>query len=197
MTGLDNSSLFFSTASIDNLHFIKDRSLDVLMNFRQLNDMRRLNEHLITCHAKIIPGGYLKGNFKPMDSLYGEFRRIMPKFLFIFIYPIHFLFYRVLPKLPKINRLYFIFTKGRNRVLSKPEVFGRLSFCGFEVVDEREVGQFIKKRYFIARLTKTVSTESSPTYGPIVKLKRIGYNGEKIIITGCKPTFFPTYLGVK
>ena len=182
MTSLDNSSLFFSTASIDNLHFIKDRSLDVLMNFRQLNDMRRLNEYLITCHAKIIPGGYLVGNFKPMDSLYGEFRRIMPKFLFIFIYPIHFLFYRVLPKLPKINSLYFIFTKGRNRVLSKPEVFGRLSFCGFEVVAEKEIGQYIKKLYFIARLTKTVSTESSPTYAPIVKLKRIGYNGEKIII---------------
>ena len=182
MTGLDNSSLFFSTASIDNLHFIKDRSLDVLMNFRQLNDMRRLNEYLITCHAKIIPGGYLIGNFKPMDSLYGEFRRLMPKFLFIFIYPLHFLFYRVFPKLPKINQLYFVFTKGINRVLSKPEVFGRLSFCGFEVIDEREIGQFIKKQYFIARLTKTVSTESSPSYGPIVKLKRIGYNGEKIII---------------
>ena len=95
------------------------------MNLHLLNDMRRLNEYLIVCHQKIKPEGYIIGCFKPLEYLYSEFRKTMPKLLFIFIYPLHFLFYRVFPKIPKINHLYFVLTKGRNRVLSKPDLLLR------------------------------------------------------------------------
>ena len=99
----------------------------------------------------------------------------MPHFLFLIILPFHFFLHRVIPKLSFTKQFYFYITKGKNRVISKSELLGRLAFCGFELVDEITIeGKF----YFISKKKKTVSKENSPSYGPIVKLKRIGYKGE-------------------
>jgi lipopolysaccharide/colanic/teichoic acid biosynthesis glycosyltransferase len=103
----------------------------------------------------------------------------MPKYIFVVIYPLHFLFFRIFPKLPKIRHLYFVLTNGRNRVISKAEVFGRLNFSGYKITAENMIGNTL---YFIAQKINTVSTEESPSYSPIVKLKRIGLNGEIITI---------------
>ena len=63
----------------------------------------------------------------------------MPHFLFAIIFPIHFIFHRVFPKIPITKQLYFIITKGKNRIFSKAEIFGRLSFCGFEMVNNEMI----------------------------------------------------------
>jgi len=81
--------------------------------------------------------------------------------------------------MPKVRHLYFVLTKGRGRIISKAEIFGRLNFCGFQILSET----YIKERlYFVARKIKTVSSESQPSYGLLVQLKRIGLKGETIEI---------------
>jgi lipopolysaccharide/colanic/teichoic acid biosynthesis glycosyltransferase len=103
----------------------------------------------------------------------------MPKLLFTLFYPVHFIFTRVMPKIPRINRLYFFITQGKNRTISKAEMYGRLNFCGFKIENDKLIND---KLYFIAKKVKTISTVSNPSYHPIVKLDRIGFKKEIITI---------------
>ena len=43
---------------------------------------------------------------------------------------------RISPKLLITKHLYFNITKGKGRVLSKAETYGRLYSCGFEFIEE-------------------------------------------------------------
>jgi hypothetical protein len=174
-----NSVTLLSTISLDNINVLKGQSQNLLINLHKMNDIRRLNEHLITCHSKIMSEGMLVGGFVPLERARYELRSKMPKFIFTFVYPLHFLFYRVFPKLPKIRHLYFVLTNGMNRVISKAEVFGRLNFCGYKVVAEKMINNTL---YFVAKKLNTVSTEETPSYSPIVKLKRVGLDGKIITI---------------
>ena len=93
------------------------------------------------------------------------------------IYIFDFIFKRIFPKLNLTKKLYFFITRGQNRVLSKAETFGRLYSCGFEIVEE----QFINNRlFFVFRKIKEPLFDYHPTYGPIIKLQRIGKNGKII-----------------
>lgn len=167
------------TSTTENIQLLQDSSLKLLVNLHKLNDMRWLNQYILACYDKIKPGGLLIGQFEPLDNIRQRFKKKMPRYMYVILYPLHFLFFRVLPKLPRINHVYFVLTNGRNRMLSKAEVFGRLSFCGFKIVAEEEIDG---KLYFIAKKVKTVSAVQKPTYGPIITLKRIGFNGHIIMI---------------
>jgi lipopolysaccharide/colanic/teichoic acid biosynthesis glycosyltransferase len=169
----------FNTVSLTNIAILKEQSTPVLINFHKLNDMRRLNVYFLNCYEKVSSGGTLIGCFEPLENIRTRLRSKMPRFLFTFLYPLHFIFYRILPKLPVTKRIYFILTKGQKRIFSKAEIFGRLSFCGFEMLNNETFGN---KTYFICKKVKTVSTEKNPSYGPVVRLKRIGLNKEIISI---------------
>lgn len=173
------SSSILSTTTLENIKIIRNNSKNLLINLHKLNDIRRLNQYLITSHMKLIPNGILVGNLLPIETTFNRLQNQMPKLLFTLLYPFHFLFYRVISKIPKINRLYFLITQGKNRVISRAEIFGRLNFCGFKIVNETLINH---KLYFIAEKVKTISTITNPSYHPIVKLKRIGLNGKFIYI---------------
>jgi hypothetical protein len=174
-----NSVTLLSTRSIDNINVLPDRSQTLLMNLHLLNDIRRLNQYMIACSEKIKSGGMLFGCFIPLARDRQRLRSKMPRLIFKIIYPFYFMFYRILPKLPKIRHLYFILTKGRGRVVSKAEILGRLSFCGYKVTAEKIINNTL---YFMAQKLRTVSTEEEPSYSAIVRLKRIGYGGQIITL---------------
>tara|TARA_B100001559_G_C16382880_1_gene567420 strand:- start:63 stop:905 length:843 start_codon:yes stop_codon:yes gene_type:complete len=126
---------------------------------------------------KLKNGGVFVGSFTPLDTEYNIVRKKMPKFMFVIIMPIHFIIYRIFPKIPIINKFYFFLTNGKRKYISKAEVFGRLKYFGFSITNYLMINNVI---YFISELTKTKSEEESPSYGPLIKLKRIGLN-QKII----------------
>ena len=162
-----------------NIELLSDQSKQLLINIHKLNDCRRINEYLLSAYSKLESGGLLVGNFVPLEKFALSLRAKMPHFLYLIILPFYFLLHRVFPKLTITKQIYFIITKGKNRVLSKSELLGRLAFCGYEIINETTIeDQF----YFVCKKKKTVSEEKSPSYGPIVKLKRIGYNGEPLYI---------------
>jgi hypothetical protein len=70
-------------------------------------------------------------------------------------------------------------TKGRSRNVSKAEIFGRLHFCGYKIIAQKLIDNTF---YFIAQKLNTISTEEFPSYGPIIGLKRVGFNGKIITI---------------
>ena len=174
-----HNATLLSTISIENIKVLQSKSQNLLMNLHHLNDIRRLNDYLITCGDKIKSGGMLFGCFVPLARDRQKLRSKMPRIMFNIIYPIHFMFYRVLPKLPKVRHLYFVITKGKGRVVSKAEILGRLSFCGYNVIAEKIIDNTL---YFIAKKVRTVSTEKEPSYSPIVRLKRVGLSGSLITV---------------
>jgi hypothetical protein len=84
-----------------------------------------------------------------------------------------------MPKLPVLKNIYFALTRGYNQIISRAEVLGRLNFCGFAIVAEKEIN---KRLCFIVRKVKTPSIDRKPTYGPLVTLKRAGENNKPIKI---------------
>ena len=174
-----NNVSIINTKSLDNIQMLNHENRDLIINFHDLNDFRRLNFYFLNSYDKLKNGGLLVGNFIPLEKFSKHLRSQMPHFLYSLIYPIHFLFHRVFPKLPITKQIYFIITKGKNRVMSKAEIFGRLSYCGYNMLNNKTIGDRI---YFICKKEKTVSVEKFPSYGPIVKLPRIGYQGEIINI---------------
>ena len=173
------SSAIFSTTTLENIEIIKNKSKKLLINLHKLNDLRRINQFLITTHSKLLPEGYFIGYILPIEQTYTHLQNQMPRLFFMLYYPFHFLFTRVLPKISSINRLYFAITQGQNRSISKAEMYGRLNYCGFKIVNDIIIND---KLFFVAKKVKTVSDISNPSYHPIVKLNRVGYNKELIQI---------------
>jgi len=109
-------------------------------------------------------------------------KRFYRKFTSVLGAPLYFcdfLLRRVMPKLPILQGWYFALTKGRNRALSETEMLGRFYFCGFELIHKREIAGHM---HFILKKTKLPRTDPNPTYGPLIRLKRLGQNGRIIYI---------------
>jgi lipopolysaccharide/colanic/teichoic acid biosynthesis glycosyltransferase len=175
---MDRSSLsLLSTTSTESINIQTNNS--VLVNFHRCNDQRRLNKYLIACHRSLDDGGILVGYFEPLEIVTRNLRKKLPRILFHLITPFHFVFHRIFPKMKFLNFLYFHITRGKNRVISKAEMFGRLSYCGFDIISEIPLDGMIA---FIAQRTKTISSELKPSFKAIVSLKRVGFNGETIDI---------------
>ncbi len=151
-----------------------DRALVRLyLNLCKFNDIRRLNLHFLQMYHLLLPGGYFVGYGHTIKTHHQWIYNKFPKYLAHMVYGLDFCFRRVMPKLPCLQKIYFAMTNGKNRAISRAEFLGRLCFCGFEIVAETVID---KRLYVIARKVKTTSLDTSPTYGPFVKLKRSGIN---------------------
>ena len=164
---------------LENFQQLKDKSQQVIINLELVNNMLAINQLFITMRNKINSSGIFVGSFSPLEEDYKRLRDKMPKFLYTIISPFHFLVYRIFPKIPIIGTLYDFITRGKGRILSKAEVYGRLSYCGYHLEDSILIKH---KIYFIARPIKSISQEVNPSYGPLVKLKRMGLDGEIIYV---------------
>jgi lipopolysaccharide/colanic/teichoic acid biosynthesis glycosyltransferase len=172
-------TIVISTTTPFNIESQPDNFFQAIINLHNINDFKRINKFFETVNSKL-----------PLYGLYincvltNRIRknRIMKKYppvLNGIAYFFHFLFMRVFPKLPVTKRFYFWATNGYNRAISGAETFGRLYSCGFELVSDIQIGD---KLYFVARKIQEPSFDYHPTYGPLVRLKRIGKNGRIIYV---------------
>jgi hypothetical protein len=170
LTDTDN---FFGQETSDH------SSYQLLINLHKVNDMRWLNRYFILAHSYLQSGGYFVGTADTMTTHRAWFESRFPSPVDRIFYGFSFLWKRVFPKLPLTNKIYFAISQGRNRMLSRAEVLGRLYFCGFRVIAEKEIDN---KFYFIAKKVGMVSTDENPTYGPLVRLRRFGHGGQPITV---------------
>jgi lipopolysaccharide/colanic/teichoic acid biosynthesis glycosyltransferase len=84
---------------------------------------------------------------------------------------------RVFPKFSLTKKIYFFLTRGQNRVLTRAETLGRLYSCGFEVVGEANVNNIF---FFAVKKTGIPAFDKHPSYGPLIKLRRVGRTGKII-----------------
>lgn len=157
----------------------KKKYLGLIENEERVNDHRYLNKYFENINNKLKVGGIFKGN---VETYSVRRKRILQKYppLFNRIY-LFFdtLLVRISPKLPLTKNLYFNITKGKGRVLSKAETYGRLYSCGFEFVEEEYKNN---KVYFTFKKVKEPIFDNNPSYGFLIKLKRVGINGKPILV---------------
>ena len=168
-----------STDNMFNLQVYERENMNLIINLHKINDIRWFNRYFLLGHEKLKPGGYLVGKAHTFTTHRDYFRSRYPRFLSTIFYSLSFTWGRVFPKLPWLKKFYFAVTKGRNRMVSRAEILGRLCFCGYEIVAEQEIGH---RFFFIARKISSPSMDENPTFGPLVRLKRTGLNGQPITV---------------
>lgn len=164
------------TSEIYNVQKLKYYRFSTIINFMPLNQIRGINQMFGMVNDKLPDEGLFVCCYEPQSTTK---RNILTRFRLPFIgwiyYTLHFLYKRVLPKIFFTQRIYFDITEGKNRILSKAEVMGRLCYCGFEIVDEHKYGDLT---YVVARRKFTPETLVKKSYGIFVALRRIGKNGK-------------------
>lgn len=169
-------SILFSTEPQD-LKGIREGQR-VLIDLHVLNQVQGLNSCLRAMRHRLKKDGYLVVWAYPLETTYERLRSSMPKSVFVFVYPLHFLLFRVVPKLPIVGRVFFFVTKGRNPIISKVEILGRLVYNGFSIVDFTEIDH---KLYVVARADRPM-LDVEPSFGPLAKLSRVGYQGRRVTV---------------
>ncbi|MCH6559351.1 sugar transferase [candidate division KSB1 bacterium] len=181
--GLSSFDLFESEAgtfpSISSLQRLEKDSLQSFLNLHRFNDFRYLNKYLLEVHEKLIQGGIFIGRGDTLETHKRNFFKTYPPYLSKALYLFHFIYARAMAKLPLLKKIYFMTSGGKNRVISKAEILGRLYFCGFKVLAVEETEENF---YFIAKKHTSPSTYKNPSYNFIIKLRRVGLNGQPIFI---------------
>ncbi|MCD4704928.1 hypothetical protein K8R66_02525, partial [bacterium] len=161
-------------SKIENTH-----RYDLMIFNVNLNDIRKINKTLIKFYGLINDGGFLVLPYKDLELVEDDIKVksfFLMKTIKMFSY---YVLRRAWPKIPLINKFYFSITKGKNRVMSRTEVWGRLSYCGFEIVKEIEKNGIT---YLIAQKMKTISDNPNPSYSPLITLNRVSLNGNIVKI---------------
>ena len=171
----NGNSFLASTNTRFNIEKLRKDKFNNIVNIKRINDVRWINKFFESVNSKISIGGYYVSSVETYTTRKKRvLRRLIKPFNWLH-YSIDIFFTRILPKVPFTKRIYFYVTKGHGRVLSRAETFGRLYSCGFEIVDEKSIGDEL---YFAARKIKEPVFDTNPTYGPIIRLKRHGKDGK-------------------
>ncbi|MGM0479747.1 MAG: sugar transferase [Bacteroidota bacterium] len=143
---------------------------------RRINDIRFINQHFIKVNKNLEKGDHLVVHAQFLKHWREQRNARRIPVIGGIVKAWDFALLRIMPKVAGIKKLYFGITKGKNRILSKAEVLGRLISCGFEIV---QVLDQKKDAYVICKKVKAPST-SKPSYGPLFKMTRVGKNGKII-----------------
>ena len=152
-------------------------NFSLVLNLKRVNDIRYVNKFLESINEALPVSGLFIGTVETYPIRREALLKKYPVFLNHIVYFIDYILSRVFPKLPLIKKIYFGLTKGKGRVMSRAEMFGRLYSCGFEVVDENMIGGSL---FFVSRKVGQPVYDKNPTYAPLIGLNRIGKNAKRI-----------------
>ena len=146
-----------------------------ILNLKKVNDIRYINKFFETINSILPNSGLYLGKLITYPHRRSAILKKYPPALNKIIYFLDYIFSRLLPKIPISKKIYFFLTRGKGRVMSRAEMYGRLYSCGFEIIDEKSINQFL---YFVAKKVKEPYYDKNPTYAPLISLDRIGKNGK-------------------
>lgn len=178
-----------------NIEILEDNSLEFLLNLHQLNSFGRIDEYLIDVNQRLKENGFFISKFQPLEFRIQYFQKKYPPVLSHFLYALDVVWRQFFPKTPVLRKIYFTLSRGRSRVMSMAEGFGRLYFCGFEIVSLEEEDNYL---YFIVKKAQDPYTwfryfhnfDRMPSFGVFFKQKRIG-KGKNYIYIYKMQTMYP------
>ncbi len=191
--GNSNNTLLLSTTSLFNIKSQPENRYQSIFNLKRINDIRYINRFFETTNSKLPLDGTFLCCVETKDLRKKRlFKKYFFPFNFIYYYLIDYPVKRVFPKFGLTKGIYFFLTHGTNRVITRAETLGRLIFCGFEITDEEYTDNLC---YFAAKKVQEPSNDPDPSYGPLVKLDRIGRNGEMVRVLKLRTMYpFAEYL---
>ncbi|MDP1620795.1 MAG: sugar transferase [Bacteroidales bacterium] len=172
----DPKNLILSTDTRFNIINHPTGFYNMVVNLHRINNLQRINKFFETVNSKLPVGGIFIGccetNFLRKHRILASYSTGINYLAYTFDY----LTTRVLPKLPITNKIYFLITGGKGRVISRTEALGRLYSCGFEILEEKTIGNLL---YWKTRKYRVPFFDENPTYGIFIHLRRIGKNGRE------------------
>jgi lipopolysaccharide/colanic/teichoic acid biosynthesis glycosyltransferase len=165
------NSIILKTSSIFNIQNNTNK-VGLIINLGLVNNIRRINKFHEGVNSKLIDSGeYICCG----ETLEERRSRVWKKAPFGFkniINTIDFTFKRVIPKLPIFKNIYFMLTRGHNRVMSLTEILGRLISCGFKIVETFEENNIF---YIVSKKIDLPDYNMNASYGLFCRFKRLGY----------------------
>ncbi|HPF93986.1 MAG TPA: sugar transferase [Tenuifilaceae bacterium] len=171
------STLIVSTTTRFNIDNQPSHFFNTIINLKRVNDIRWINKFFESINNKLPKGGLFVCRAETKNLRKQRILKKFPPVINLIYYTVDFIIKRVLPKFTLTKGLYFFLTRGENRVITRAELLGRLYSCGFEVVDEEFVDNHF---YVVCRKVKLPAYDLEATYGPLIKLRRIGKGGKEI-----------------
>jgi len=163
---LEPKNLVVSTSTRFNILYQPDGYLTGIINLKRINDTRYLNKFFETVNEKIPSEGKFIGCAETKNLRKQRLLRKFPSGLNWIYYFFDYIIKRVLPKFNLTRNIYFLLTRGENRVLTRAEILGRLYSCGFVVQNE----QFTNGKYFFCmKKTGDPVYPENPTYGALIR----------------------------
>lgn len=169
--------LMVSTTTRFNIEYQPDDFFTHIINLKRVNDIQYINKFFETINRKIPMGGLFTGMVETKNQRKKRILRKFPPVINWFVYFIDFIIKRVFPKFLLTKKIYFLLTRGNNRVITKAETLGRLYSCGFKIVDEADIDNYF---YFTVKKVDEPAYDFNPSYGPFIKLSRVGKGGKLI-----------------
>jgi len=176
--GLTGTSILSTTTTFNILN-LPLQEYDLLINLKRVNDIKYINKFFESVNSKLKQNGLYIASVETNDLRKKRILAKYPRGLNLVAYIFDFLVKRVAPKLPVTKKLYFFFTRGQNRVMSRAETLGRLYSCGFEIIEDALINI---RLYLVGRKIRAPYFDTHPTYGPVIRLKRLGRNAEIISV---------------
>ncbi len=168
------NTLVVDTSSVFNIQNLQENRFSTIVNLAQANNIRGINNLFIAAHDRLPYEGFYVGCFQSKSQYKKMFLKKYPWCINYVLYSFDYVLKRLFPKWGFTREFYFWLTNGRQRVLTKAEIFGRLYACGYHICDEFKANGLI---YFIAQKKNEPHRHEIINYGPIVRLNRIGKNG--------------------
>ncbi len=175
----NKNNIVLSTIYKFNIDSLSNNDINGIVNLQRINDIRYINKFFESINKKISVSGNFIGCVETKNLRKIRILKKYPPVLNYIYYTFDYILKRVFPKFSLTKKIYFLFTRGQNRVISLAETFGRLYSCGFDVVNYEKINGLL---FFISRKIKNPVYDMHPTYGPLIKLRRIGKNGKIIYV---------------
>jgi lipopolysaccharide/colanic/teichoic acid biosynthesis glycosyltransferase len=151
--------------------------LSAIVNLSKVNNIRYINKFFEKVNAKLNTGDTFICCFETIASRKERNRVGSIPIIKNIWFGIEFIFLRMFPKMWGFKKIYFLVTRGRNRLLSKAEAMGRLVSCGFNIEASEA---FNGLTYVVCKKIKEPVFNMGASYGPLFKMQRMGKGGKLI-----------------
>lgn len=152
-------------------------NLHAIVNLSKVNNIRFINKFFEKVNSRLQTGDWFVVCFETITARKERHRLGRIPIIKNLWFGAEFIFLRVFPKMWGFKKIYFLVTRGRNRLLSKAEVMGRLVSCGFHIEASEA---FNGLTYVVCKKIKTPEFNTNASYGPLFCMKRMGKNGKEI-----------------
>lgn len=148
-----------------------------IVNLSKVNNIRYINKFFEKVNEKLPLDGVFICCFETYQARKERHRLGRIPVMKNAWFAIEFIVLRMFPKMWGFKKIYFLLTRGRNRLLSKAEVLGRLVSCGFDIL---AYDAFSGLTYVVVKKIKQPEYNMHVSYGPLFKMKRMGKDGKII-----------------